>query len=411
MLRLVNVLLRSGTVLSKSLLIFFLAKFLNPHDMGLFGLLAGSISYALFIVGFEFYTYSTRELIGSDHTEWLVLIRDQTVFFLLNYCFILPFFLIIFVKGWLPWVYAGWFFVLLILEHAAQELNRMLVAMSEQLFASIILFFRSGAWCLFLVFVMWRNSSTRNLEYVFSAWFLGGVVACLLGIFRLSKYNKTALRRKIDWQWIRKGLKIAMPLLMASLAIRGIFTFDRYLVEAIAGLDVLGAYVLLIGIANAIVVFIDAGVIVFMYPQIIAAAKLGDCKTIRHAMKKLSWNIILITLTLVGVAFLLSKPLFIWIGKDIYLENLYLLKWILLSITIYSISMIPHIGLYANGHDKPILYSQVCGIIVFLLTVYQGKALYGVVIVPLALCLSFLTILIWKIVAYFSMGRKLNVVI
>ncbi|MDE3740193.1 hypothetical protein PSH28_26630 [Pseudomonas resinovorans] len=403
LVRLLSVLLRGATLLCKFLLIFFLAKFLEPNDVGLYGLLVATVSYAIFVLGFEFYTYSTRELIGGDGRKWLAMIRDQCVFFIFTYFLFLPFFLMVFMKGWLPWVYASWFFLLLTLEHVAQELNRLLIAMSQPLLASVVLFFRGGAWCLLLVLIMWVNPEMRKLEVALAAWSFGVGFSCLLGIYRVLRLDKVSLGQGINWGWIGRGLKVAVPLLIASLAIRGIFTFDRYWVESIAGLDVLGAYVLFIGIANAVVAFLEAGVIVFLYPKIVAAAKLNDKEAFLDGMKALSWNVFLVTLALVGLVWLLSGYLIDWIGKELYIEGYYLLKWLLLAITLYAVSMIPHVGLYACGQDKSILFSQLCGLAAFCLGVYWGAPRFGVVAVPWALCLSFLLVLIWKLIAYCSM--------
>lgn len=403
LVRMLNVLMRGVTLLCKFLLIFFLAKFLDPKEVGLYGLLAGTIGYALFAVGFEFYTYSTREIIGSDRQQWLALIRDQSVFFVFTYLLVLPFVLMAFFSGLLPWAYAVWFFLLLMLEHVAQELNRLLVVISEQLLASVILFIRSGAWCLLLVVLMWWIPASRKLEWVLVAWCIGAGLGCLLGGARILSLNRSALRNKVDWKWIGKGLKLAIPLLVASLAIRGIFTFDRYWVESIVGLEVLGVYVLFVGIATSIVSFLDAGIIVFLYPKIIAAAKVGNDKEFRSGMRKLFWDVSLVTLVLVGLGLLLGRPVLGWIGKDIYMENFYLLKWLFLAIVFYAASMIPHIGLYAHGRDKAILFSQLCGLGVFCLGVYWGAPKYGVIIVPWALCFSFMAMLIWKLLAYRAM--------
>lgn len=403
--------MRGLTLLCKFLLIFVLAKFLEPNDVGLYGLLAGTVGYALFAVGFEFYTYSTRELIGGDRRQWLALIRDQLVFFVFTYLFVVPFVLMAFFLEWLPWTYAGWFFLLLMLEHVAQELNRLLVVMSEQLLAGVILFLRSGVWCLLLVLLMWWVPETRNLDWVLAAWCIGAGFGCLLGGARILSLNNTALRSKVDWQWIGKGLRLAIPLLVASLAIRGIFTFDRYWVESIAGLDVLGVYVLFIGITTSIISFLDAGVVVFLYPKILAAAKVGDDKAFCSGMKKLFWDILVVTLVLVGLALVVSRPILAWIDKDIYMEYFYLLKWLFLAIVLYAASVIPHVGLYACGWDRAILLSQLCGLAVFFLGVYWGGSSYGVIMVPWALCLSFLTILIWKVLAYCAMRNGRNVLV
>src|SRR5690606_7394792 len=158
-----NLSLRGATLTSKFALIFFLAIFLEPSDLGLYGLLTATISYSIYVIGFDFYTYSTRELLGQPRELWSSMLRDQGVYFVLAYLLVLPLLVVIFLQGWLPWRLAGWFFALLVIEHLAHELNRLLVAMSEQLLASVVLFLRSGLWGLVLLPLMWVVPESRQL--------------------------------------------------------------------------------------------------------------------------------------------------------------------------------------------------------------------------------------------------------
>ena len=64
--RFLNLVLRGSTLASKFALIFVLAKFLEPAEVGLYGLFSATIFYCLMALGFDFYTYSTREIIVSD---------------------------------------------------------------------------------------------------------------------------------------------------------------------------------------------------------------------------------------------------------------------------------------------------------------------------------------------------------
>lgn len=246
--------------------------------------------------------------------------------------------------------------------------------------------------------------SARELVWVFAAWSIGAGAACLLGVLRVLRLDKGVLSVPIDWRWIASGVKIAFPLLIASLAIRGLFTFDRYWVESVAGYEVLGAYVLYIGIATSIISIIDAGVVVYLYPQVVAAAKANDGGAFVGNMKKLFVNIVVVTAVLVGGALLINRPVLSWIGKDVYMEHLYLLKWLLLAVTIYALSIVPHVGLYARHQDKTILYSQLFGLAVFFCGVLLGASQYGVAAVPWSLCISFASILIWKSIAYQVVG-------
>lgn len=398
--RLINVSLRGGTLVCKFLLIFFLAKFLSPEEVGLFGLIVASIGYSFFLIGFEFYTYSSRDLLGVGKESWLPIIRDQWVFFAISYALFLPLLLFAFGAYFSSLKYVGWFLVLLLFEHTAQELNRLLVVMSEQFLASLVLFLRSGVWAIVAVLLMGYVQEARNLDFVFLAWSIGAGAACALGVARVLKLDKSTWNRKCDWRWILRGVKIAFPLLIASLAIRGLFTFDRYWIESAVGLDVLGAYVLFVGIAFSIVSFLDAGVIAFLYPKVVAAAKENDEKKFKKNMKELAVTLVLATVTMAAFALFFSPFVLSWIGKEIYLDNLYLLQWLLLAIIIYAASMAPHVGLYAKHHDKAILYSQVLGLLVFLIGCFIGIPMFGAIAVVWAMCVSFLVILVWKVAVY-----------
>ena len=43
-----------------------MAKFLSAEEVGVYGLFVVLVSYSLYAVGFDFYTFSTRELVLKD---------------------------------------------------------------------------------------------------------------------------------------------------------------------------------------------------------------------------------------------------------------------------------------------------------------------------------------------------------
>ena len=65
---------------------------------------------------------------------------------MIAYAVVLPLLLTVFLCGLISWKYAGWFYVLLIIEHISQESGRLLITLSRPTRASIVLFLRSGIW-------------------------------------------------------------------------------------------------------------------------------------------------------------------------------------------------------------------------------------------------------------------------
>lgn len=400
-----NLSLRGATLTSKFALIFFLAIFLEPSDLGLYGLLTVTISYSIYVIGFDFYTYSTRELLGQPRDLWSSMLRDQGVYFMLAYLLVLPLLVVIFLQGWLPWRLAGWFFALLVVEHLAQELNRLLVAMSEQLLASVVLFLRSGLWGLALLPLMWVVPESRQLGTVLTAWLAASSLAVLLGVVRLLQLDHASLSRPIDWLWLGRGLKVALPLLVGTLALRGVFTFDRYWVEHVAGLEVLGAYTLYMGTASAIVAFLDAGVFVFFYPRLIEAWQQREKGKFKRELRRLALQTVVLTALLAAAAAVLLPMLLNVIDRAFYLEYLSLFYWLLGAIMLYVLGMVPHYGLYASGRDQPIVSSHVAGLLVFLVAAYLLVDVVGSLAVPWALCITFAVVLVWKLVSFTTLWR------
>ncbi|MGV8934438.1 MAG: lipopolysaccharide biosynthesis protein [Gallionellaceae bacterium] len=394
--RLANIALRGMTLCSKFVLIFILAKLLEPAAVGLYGLLSATIAYALMALGFDFYSYATRELINTDRRNWSALLRDQGVFYGITYALILPLCLLVFWQGFLPWTLMLWFFPLLALEHMAQEFNRLLVAMSEPLWASAVLFLRQGLWAILAAAWMWLAPDQRTLGFVLAAWTAGVLCACLLAASRLRSLDRTPLARAIDWQWIKRGVRVALPFVLATLSLRALYTFDRYWIEAFSSLEVLAAYILYVGIANVIMTFLDASVFTFIYPALIAAAGKHDQAAFNGHMKRLTQQTLVITLVLSLAVILLAHPLMAWLERPAYTTYFSLLYWTVFATVLFALSMIPHYGLYARKQDRQIITSHLAMLPLFVAGVYLLKTPLAEAAVPAAMAFAFLFLLFAK---------------
>lgn len=405
-LRGLNTALRGSTLVSKFLLIFLLAKFLPPAEVGLYGLLTASIAYALMGLGLDFYTFATRELIATDRRQWAGLLRDQGVFYLLAYLLLLPLFLLLFSTGALPWSLALWFFPLLVFEHLAQEFNRLLVAMSEPLWASIVLFVRSGLWAIVVSLWMWFSPEVRELNHVLFAWLIGSLAASVLAFTRLRGLGTESLQEKINWGWIKRGVLVALPFAVATLSLRGLYTVDRYLIEAISGLEVLAAYVLYAGIANAVMNFLDASVFSFQYPKLLMASSQNDDARFEQEMRLLWKHTLVATAALSAAALLLAGPVVGWLDRPVYAAHLHLLYWALLGVALMALSMVPHYGLYARHVDRPIVYIHLAALPIFGGAVWLLKPSMTETAVPAAVAAACLFIFLAKTIVYQQSSHK-----
>lgn len=67
-----------------------------------------------------------------------------------------------------------------------------------------------------------------------------------------------------------------------------------------------------------------------------------------------------------------------------------------------SVGMIAHIGLYALGRGRSLVFSQLAGFATFLLAAALLPASDGPISVAIAMCIAFGVVLAWKLSAYRS---------
>lgn len=384
---------------------FFLAKYLDPASVGYYGLFTAAVGYSLYFVGLDFYTYVTREILRDQSDKGGQFLKGQAALSGLLYILFLPiaYSILLQYTGWPQYLFI-WFFPILLLEHFNQEMSRLLIALSAQVTASMILFIRQGSWALVIVALMAWEPSSRQLQAVMVLWAVAGVIAALVAIYKLREFRMGGWRSPLDWNWIKKGMAISTAFLLATLALRGVQTLDRYWLEALGGIEIVGAYVLFFGVASALLAFLDAGVFAFAYPALIKLHQIQEKDAARIKVRQMFSLTVLLSAWFALVSLFLLPYLLLWINNPTYSNAIDLYPWLLSAMTINAISMVPHLALYAQGCDKPIIYSHIAALIGFLISTWILSSYFSVLAVPIGLNLSFAIILIWKAVAY----RQLN---
>ncbi|AQG99879.1 hypothetical protein A9R05_14445 [Burkholderia sp. KK1] len=389
--RLVNVSLRGLTLASKFVLLLALAKLMSLIEVGQYGVLAATISYALFVLGLDFYTYSAREMLNVDQTQWPPLLRNQAAFYVVCYATMLPvFYLALKWADTLSERLVVWCMVLVVLEHIAQELSRLLVAMSRPVSATVLGFLRGGLWVFACIAAMMEVPALRNIETVLIAWAFGSLSAVVFGFASIRGLRLSdASRRPVDWRWIWRGLKVCAPLLVATLAIRGLSVFDRYLQGYFSDKEMLGVYTFYASLASAILAFLDAAVFSFQYPRVVKAAQGEDKFAFRLAVKHLT-NATVFTVILLSVAAAIGiRPVLALLHKSAYAENVGMFIWILAGVNLFAVSMIPHYVLYAIRRDRAILIANVSSVVVFFVAAFLLAPHSRSLAIPIALTVAF----------------------
>lgn len=398
--RLLNITLRTTTLGTRFLFIFFLAKYLDPASVGYYGLFSATVGYALYFVGLDFYTYVTREILKTPNVLRGRLLKDQAALSGVLYLALLPIAIVFLNQSGWPGNLVWWFFPILFLEHFNQEMSRLLSALSEQITASFALFLRQGSWAIVIVMLMTFQPESRNLGAVMALWACAGVAAALQAIWKLKQLKMGGWCIPVDWYWVKKGIAISTAFLVATLALRGFQTIDRYWLESLGGIEVVGAYTILIGVAGTLMVFLDAGVFAYTLPALISHNHNQEHDAARIKVRSMFIQTFVLSVVFGIVSWLVLPYLLDWIGKAAYKDALGLYPWLLMATVINALGLSPHYGLYARGCDKPIIYSHLVALPIFALSTWASSRYFSVLAVPIGLNAAFISILVWKTIAY-----------
>jgi len=394
-----NLLLRGSTLVSRFVLLMFLARYLTPEDLGIWGLMNVTIVMSLYFLGLDFYVFNTRELLAHDDKQRVMLIRDQIVFHGIMYLIVLPILLGVFVFKFISWQYIGWFYLILVLEHLSQEAARLLTTLFRPVMANLVLFFRSGAWIYAVVATAYLKEDLRGLETIWAGWAIGVAISIIIAIYILRFLPWSEIKNSpINWKWIKSGTTVALPFLLATMSMVGIQYIDRYFIQHFWGEAEVGFYTFYAQIANVIFVFIFTGINMILYPKIIESFQKGMFDKYRALMKKMSVGIVGGIVILSVLAAALINPLLVILDRQEYTQYSHIFYILLVSVAFLTISFIPHYALFVRKKDKAIVGSSIAALIMAGIANFILVPLYGLTGAAYAAVISMATMFLGKLI-------------
>lgn len=393
--------LRLVTLAIRFVFIIVLAKFLPVADVGIYGYLTALVGYFIYIAGFEYYTFANRELIkyqGLKKNKKNNIIFNQLVVYFSGYIILIPTFTSILFYANFDVVTISIVVGISILEHLCQEWNRILISIEKVTAATFVLFFRGGAWGISTALLMLYFPGMRALDVIFFSWALSLVIAVLICFYSTPR---CLLSSEIDGKLIFRGLQACFTLFLASVATRGIVTFDRVVIESISTKDILAAYSVYSSIGNAIVAAVDAAIVSFMFPRIVSAAQSGNIDTLKKQLAIFTKGCIGVALVVSLIIILSMDAMLSWYSNDSYSIYKSFLYYFIFFSVINIFSLPYHIALYSMNRDDCIMKSTLCGFGVYLsIILYTIFVCQTVSYVFIALIFSAIVTLVFKYFYY-----------
>ncbi|MEZ5013041.1 MAG: polysaccharide biosynthesis C-terminal domain-containing protein [Chitinophagales bacterium] len=357
----INLIIRGLTLAGKFFFVILLARQLTEKQMGEWGIFSTSISLSLYLIGLDFYTYSSRTLLEYPMADRGHFLRDQMVFYLISYAILFPLLSVLFFVDAIEWKLIFFFYIILVFEHLAQESYRTFVLFGKPITANVVLFLRTGLWTMAII-ILWimGNDELRTLKSVLMFWMGGGAAALIVTIVMLSRFHFNSVKGiPIDWKWLRKGIQVSLIYFIATICFKAIEFADRYFIDYYHTREDVGVYTLYANLSNMIEIFVHTTTIIIFSPKLIYAFHRNNYMY-RKTHAKFSKNLFLFNLAGAAILAIMIYPILKYIvQKEAYLENISAFILLCVAEMVFNISLIFHYILYVRKNDFSIVKATI----------------------------------------------------
>lgn len=387
-----NLAVRGTALISKFIFMVYLGKYYSISDVGIYGLFLNTIGIAVYVLGLEFYSYSTREILAFDGPKQVVFIRDQVFFHALVYVVFLPAVIVVFLFGVLPWGMVAWFYPLLIMEHISQELSRLFITLYRPILSNVVFFIRSASWVYAVIAISFLTNIGHNLTLIWAGWTFGVALSILLGVKEIGKMDWSLAKKKaVDWEWIIKGINTSIPFFLSAMAYKVIELSDRYFIDYLRGKEEVGIYTFFNSFSSVVGIIIFTAIISLEQPAIISAYQKGKLEEYRLRFLKMVRRVLVSLVFILPIMILGMDLVLRYISKPEYQMEIQTFWVLLLSSIAYIIVSFLQLHLYVKKEDIALLYAVICGAVVNIILNWLWIPSGGVFGAAWATSISFMT--------------------
>ena len=348
-----NLSLRALSLAAKLALTLYMARYLGLQELGVYGLVFAVATTASAVLGMQLEYVVVRELVGAPKLVRVQKIRDQAVFYALNYAL----FAVVAATCWGLGLASGEIvcvtFSIAVSDNAVGFLCANLVAMARPVLSTFIFFLRAGLWGLAAVALGLLFPSLQTVETVFFCWIAGCVIAlaaCLIGLSFLPW--REGMARPVDWRWVGSCVRKSWLIWMGIAASLLSTNLDRFFVSAYLDMEQVGVLTFYSSFAFALLGLVQSGFFVFALPRLVAYHDAKDKAAFQRELKSVGVEVLLIASAAVvclGVGIPFLAPYF---GRPELAAHAPVLWWLLAGIWIHVNAETFYYALYARRQDK-----------------------------------------------------------
>jgi O-antigen/teichoic acid export membrane protein len=364
-----------------------MAVWLEPSELGLYALVAATLTLTTYFYGLDFQTFSMRELSTSDLAGARFRVRDQFAMLLVIYATGSAITALLLRQFGLASELIALVVPMAVVQHATLEFYRILTRLGRTVAGTVVLLIRDGAWvpvCLVTKLV----TGELSLGGVLVFWLIGSVVGVIYGGGLLFRWLPASERRSIDLAWLAAGLRTGLRMLAGTLSLIALFSVDRMIFAKLASTKELGAYAFFALGCSSIQGLFETAVLPSFWAPLLQAKKDGDDLVYRHAERRLDRACLVgavggAAVTAIGLTILARL-----LPNRAYAENLHLLYYLVAAYSLLTLTNIPHYRLFAAKQDSLIVSANVTAFVTFVVLIPPFVIFDRSAAVPLALAMA-----------------------
>jgi O-antigen/teichoic acid export membrane protein len=279
--------LRLASLAGKFGLSLYIVRYLSLDDLGLYGLVFSASMIAVVLYGGRIDHDLARRIVDMPTDKTRALLRDQTVFFLLNYAATLPlvFVMYAFRGETLAFLLLG--YLICCFESYANLLFVTTTYLGRPILANVVFFIRAGLWSLLVIALGLALTSTRTLWVVLTFWVAGAFASIVVNLWHLDVVHWPGPRAvAVNWAQVRSALRQSFPIWIGSLGLTGGSYLDRFVLGAFLDLKVVGLATFYTSFTAAIVTLVGSGVLSVAAPKLVGSASRADASSYNRELRR-----------------------------------------------------------------------------------------------------------------------------
>jgi hypothetical protein len=373
---LINISLRILNVFLKGIFLIIAARFLSVEEIGIIGTIFGYVTIIVFFIGLEYWYYSNRFIKKSEQNQ-MVLINQFFLYTLVYFMFI-PIVYIIFENKYELGIYC----VLIVLSlHLSQETSRIFIFINKQLLASVLSIITQALWTI-PIFIMWMLNISVDVIRIFTIYSVVASIGAIINVIFLLKFFRIDFRKStyyltlLDYNFISKGLKLTILVLISTLSYKIAELVGRFILESEELFIEAGVFTFYQSIINIIYLLLYHGVTSFYLPKLVAS-KENNISTF-SILKKSYKRIYFLGLFIASISVMIAGTFMIYfLLKDPnYKSNIFYFYLMILGGFILTLSSYWGTLIYINKFDRITISVNLSSLAISFLTSYIGVKVF-----------------------------------